>query len=61
MDTIDARSKSARKATYSLCGLEGVGPEVALLEYDTYIIRTMLYGLEALVLDEDINTLEEFH
>ena len=56
---IDARIKRARKAAYSLVGvglhgLDGVVPDVALLEYDTYIIPTMLlvYGLEALVLDK---------
>ena len=39
-----------------LCGLDSVGPDGALLKYDTYVIPTMLYRLEALVLDtKDIN------
>ena len=41
IETVDDRVKVARRAAYNLmgaglCGLNGVGPEIASLEYDTY-------------------------
>lgn len=43
IDTVEARIKEARRASYSLmgaglCGLNGVGPEVAIQIYITYVI-----------------------
>ena len=32
-------------------GLNGVGPEVAIDEYATYVLSSLLYGLEAWVLE----------
>ena len=67
LDTIQARVKEARRSAYSLmgaglCGLNGSGVEVALMLYSTYIIPVMLYGLEALVLQEsELDILEDFH
>ena len=31
-------------------GLNGVGPQVAMMQYNTYVVPTMLYGLEVLIL-----------
>ena len=67
MDTVHERVKSARRATYSLMGaglhgLNGVGPEVALMQYKIYVIPILLYGLESLVLNpKEIETLEIYH
>ena len=67
LNTIQARVKEARRSAYSLmgaglCGLNGSGVEVALMLYSTYIIPVMLYGLEALVLQEsELDLLESFH
>ena len=66
-DTIDARIISTRRAMSSLMGaglhgLNGIGPEVAMVQYDTYVIPTLLYGLEALHLsDKDLEELSKFH
>ena len=66
-DTINARIQDARRASYSLmgaglCGLNGSGAEVSIMLYTTYIIPTLLYGLEALVLSErELERLEIFH
>ena len=66
-DTIADRIKSARSAMYNLrgtglYGLNGAGPESALLQIDTYIMPILLYGLEALVLNEDeVAQLDAFH
>jgi hypothetical protein len=66
-DTIRARISSARRAMYSLMGaglhgLNGVGPEVAIEQYNTYVLPTLLYGLEALHLsDRDVEELSKFH
>jgi hypothetical protein len=65
--TIQARIKDARQAAYSirgagLHGLNGAGPQITMDEYKTYIIPTLIYGLEALVLDrKDLDTLEAYH
>ena len=42
-DTIEARVKSARRTAYSLMGagmhgLNGIGPEIAALQYATYVL-----------------------
>ena len=61
------RLKSARRACYSmrdsgLRGLDGAGPEIALSQYCQFVIPTLLYGLEALVLEADnIEKLERYH
>ena len=66
-NTIDARIISARRAMYNIMGsglhgLNGVSPEVAMVQYDTYVIPTLLYGLEALHLsDKDLEELSKFH
>ena len=57
-DTIEERIKSARQAAYKLMGaglhgLNGVGPDVALEEYRTYVMPILTYGLEALVLERN--------
>jgi hypothetical protein len=57
----------ARRAMYSLMGvglhgLNGVGPEVAIEQYKTYVLPTLLFGLEALHLtDKDTEKLSIFH
>ena len=66
-DTVCERIKQARRAAFKLrgaglVGLVGVGPEVATIEYATYIIPTLLYGLEALTLErKDMDKLELYH
>ena len=66
-ETIRKRVKKARQTSYSLMGagmhgLNGTGPAVAMIQYTTYVLPTLLYGLEALVLDaDDIQPLEKFH
>ena len=66
-DTINARIINARRAMYSLMGaglhgLNGVGPEVAIVQYNTYVLPTLLYGLEALhLIYKDIEELSKFH
>ena len=61
------RIKQARRAAFKLrgaglVGLVGVGPEVATVEYTTYVIPTLLYGLEALTLErKEIDKLELYH
>ena len=66
-DTIRDRIQKARRVAYSLMGagfygLNGVGPEIAAIQYETYVIPTLLYGLEALILDSnDIADLEKYH
>ena len=45
-----------------LHGLNGTGPEVANIQYETYITPTLLYGLEVLVLSKpELATLEAYH
>ena len=67
MDTVQDRVSKARRAAYSLMGAgfhgyNGVGPEVASIQYTTYIVPTLLYGLEALVLeDKELQILECYH
>jgi hypothetical protein len=67
IDTVNDRVKSARRAAYSLMGaglhgLNGVGPEVAIIQYKVYIIPILLYGLEALVLNsKELEILELYH
>lgn len=66
-DTIEARITDARRTAYSLmgaglCGLNGCGPEAAIRLYTTYVLPVLLYGLEALVLqDKELSILEHFH
>ena len=65
-ETIRNRVKKARQTSYNLMGagmhgLNGTGPAVAMIQYTTYVLPTLLYGLEALVLDaDDIQPLENF-
>ena len=45
-----------------LQGLCGAGPEIALAQYKQYVLPTLLYGLEAIVLEENnLNKLELYH
>ena len=53
--TVQSRVKSSGQAAFSLMrvgftGLNGTGQEVALTQYKTYVLPTLVYGLEALVL-----------
>ena len=42
--------------------LNGAGPEVALLQYETYVLPTLMYGLEALCLStSEVSKLSTFH
>jgi hypothetical protein len=65
--TVEERIKGARRAAYALMGaglhgLNGTGPEVSLIQYSTYVIPTLLYGLEALVLGKtEMKSLEDYH
>ena len=65
--TADERVKSARRAGYSLLGagmhgLNGTGPEIATMQFTTYVTPTLLYGLETLVLSKtDIGILADYH
>ena len=57
-DTVESRIRSARKTVFSLLGagfygLHGTGPLIAVLKYRTYVVPTLLYGLEALTLGRD--------
>ena len=67
MDTVQERVKSARRAAYSIMGagmhgLNGVGPEIAALQYRTYVLPTLTYGLETLVLNsKEMAALSAFH
>ena len=55
--------KTSRQAAYSfMCagfnGLNGIEPEIALIQYKMYVLPTLLYRLEALVLGkEELNIL----
>ena len=66
-DTMNSRIINARRAMYSLMGaglhgLNGVGPEVAMVQYNTYVLPTLLYGLEALILNHsEVEELSKFH
>ena len=66
-DTVEKRLKDARSQVFSLLGtgfrgFNGAGPEVARLEYNTYILPTYLYGLEALVLErKELQQLSDYH
>ena len=56
--TVAARINDARQAASSLRGagmhgLNGVGLEVVIDEYATYVLSSLLYGLEALVLERN--------
>ncbi len=63
-NTVEARIASARKAIMSLLGAglrgyNGVGPEMCMKMYQTYILPILTYGLQAVVLNEaERNTLE---
>ena len=67
VDTVEDRVQSGRRAAYSLMNagfhsLNGAGPQVSLLQYNTYVVPTMLYGLEALVLSEsEVEVVDAFH
>ena len=67
IETVKKRVKCARQTSYSLMGaglhgLNGTGPMVAMIQYNTYVVPTLLYGLEALVLRTDeIQPLDKFH
>ena len=67
MARVEEKIKTARAVAYKLMGAgihgyNGVGTEIALQKYLTYVIPTLLYVLEALVLGEsEYNTLESFH
>jgi len=66
-DTVEARVKSARRTAYSLMGagmhgLNGIGPEIAALQYATYVLPTLIYGLETLTLNpNEIKSLSTYH
>ena len=66
-DIINNRIISARRAMYSLMGaglhgLNGVGLEVSMVQYNTCALPTRLYGLEALHLNHsEVEELSEFH
>ena len=66
-DTIQARVRSARRATFDLLGLgyhgfTGTGPQVAAMKYRQFIQPILLYGLEALVLSKtDRDILASYH
>ena len=59
--------KSARRTAYSLMGagmhgLNGIGPEIAALQYATYVLPTLIYGLETLTLNpNEIKNLSTYH
>ena len=67
MATVDDRVMQARRVAYRLRGVGlvgyiGVGSDVAIIEYNTYVIPTLLYGLKALVLDrKEVEKLEVYH
>jgi hypothetical protein len=67
IETVIHRIRKARQTSYSLMGagmhgLNGTGPSVALTQYRTYVLPTLLYGMEALVLsDSEISQLELYH
>ena len=43
-------------------GFNGTGPEVGAIQYKTYVLPTLLYGLEAVVLQSDeISDLDTYH
>ena len=45
-----------------LHGINGVGPEVAMVQYNTYVLPTLLYGLEALNLNHsEVEEVSKFH
>jgi hypothetical protein len=66
-NTVKDRVQTARRAAYSLMGagfhgLNGTGPEIATLQYKTYVLPTLLYGLQALVLkDSELEILSSYH
>ena len=66
-DTINNRISSARRAIMSLLGAGlrgyyGTGPEAGMLKYKTYVLPTLIYGLEALILTgAETKQLESFH
>ena len=66
-NTVEDRMKGARRAAYQmrdsgLRGLNGAGPEVAMAEYNQYVTPTLMYGLEALVLEaKEVEVLDTYH
>ncbi len=66
-ETINNRIKKARQTSYSLMGagmhgLNGTGPMVAAIQYTTYVLPTLLYGLESLILSgPEVESLEQYH
>ena len=67
IETVENRIKSARATIMSLLptgmrGYNGAGLEVCTLKYKVYVIPTLLYGLEALVLTKkEVTKLELYH
>ena len=65
--TLQCRIKESRRSVYHLSGVglyssNGVGPRVSLQMIKTYIIPTLTYGLEALILkDSDYQPLETYY
>ena len=62
--TIGDRINSARSACYAMrdAGLHGAGPEIAMAQYAHYVLPTLLYGFEALVIKgECLEELEKYH
>ena len=61
------RVNCARRSSYSLMGvgfygLNGTGTEIASLQYKTYVLPTLLYGLEALVLErQELEVLSTYY
>ena len=66
IESVKNRLKCTRQTSYSLMGaglhrLNGTGPMVAMIQYNTYVLPTLLYR-EALVLHADeIQPLDKFH
>ena len=66
-NTVAERVKGAGHPSYSLMGagfdgLNGTGIEVASLQYKPYMLLTLLYGLEALVLERhELEVLSTYH
>jgi len=65
--TVESRIKTCRRSLYSLAGAglhgyNGLGPMVSLQLLKIYIIPTLIYGLESLILStEDFRLLESFY
>ena len=66
-ETVENKIKAARSCTFSLknagyYGLSGTGAQSTILKYRTIVLPTLLYGLEALVLDSsELQPLTAYH